>query len=78
VGNARGVKAALDRDLTGRPLLTCADLAALLSVPVATVRQWRYTGSGPKAFKVGRHLRYDPAEVTRWLVEDCGREDRPA
>jgi hypothetical protein len=62
---------------TGR-LLTAVELAAYLSIPVATVRQWRYMGVGPKAFKVGRHLRYDPAEVTRWLAEECGIQSRSA
>jgi hypothetical protein len=59
-------------------LMTTLEVAAFLSIPVATVRQWRYMGVGPRAFKVGRHLRYDPDEVARWLVEDCGRDDRSA
>jgi hypothetical protein len=55
------------------------DLAEFLSVPVKTLRQWRYLGIGPKAFKVGRHVRYDPEEVARWLIEECAdAEDRSA
>jgi Helix-turn-helix domain len=50
------------------------DVSAFLGVPVATLHQWRYYGTGPPAFKVGRHLRYDPAAVRRWLVEDCRSE----
>jgi predicted DNA-binding transcriptional regulator AlpA len=43
------------------------DVAAFLGVPVATLHQWRYLRTGPRAFKVGRHLRYDPADVAAWL-----------
>jgi hypothetical protein len=59
-------------------LMTTIEVAAFLSIPVTTVRQWRYMGIGPRAFKVGRHLRYDPDEVARWLLEECGRDDRSA
>lgn len=47
------------------------EVAAYLGVPVATLHQWRYHGRGPDAFRVGRHLRYDPAAVNRWLHEQC-------
>ena len=50
------------------------DVSAFLGVPVTTLHRWRYLGTGPEAFKVGRHLRYDPAAVRRWLVEDCHPE----
>jgi hypothetical protein len=60
----------LDRD----GLITTAELAAFLSLPVQTLRQWRYLGVGPKAFRVGRHLRYEPSEVRRWLDQDCTGE----
>jgi len=53
------------------------DVSAFLGVPVATLHQWRYLGTGPDAFKVGRHLRYDPDVVRRWVAEDC-RSDRSA
>jgi hypothetical protein len=59
-------------------LITTAELAAFLSLPVKTLRDWRYTGVGPRALRVGRHLRYEPAEVRRWLVEECTRRERPA
>jgi hypothetical protein len=64
----------LDRD----GLITIAELAAFLSLPVKTLRDWRYTGVGPRALRVGRHLRYEPDEVRRWLVEDCTGRERPA
>jgi Helix-turn-helix domain len=65
------------------PLPTCdrlwnvQDVSAFLGVPVPTLHQWRYLGTGPEAFKVGRHLRYDPETVRRWLVDEC-RPERSA
>jgi excisionase family DNA binding protein len=50
-------------------LLTPEGLAEFLGVPVATLYQWRYRGIGPRAYRVGRHLRYAPEEVDRWLAE---------
>lgn len=44
------------------------DVAAYLGVPVGTLYQWRYRGVGPTAFRVGKHLRYDPALVRDWLL----------
>jgi excisionase family DNA binding protein len=54
-------------------LWTTQEVAAFLGVPVPTLHRWRYLGEGPEAFKVGRHLRWDPEAVRRWLVEDCQR-----
>ena len=52
-------------------LWTVQDVSAFLGVPVATLHQWRYLGTGPAAFRVGKHLRYDPDVVRRWLVDEC-------
>jgi predicted DNA-binding transcriptional regulator AlpA len=35
--------------------------------PEQTLYHWRWQGIGPKAIKIGRHLRYNPADVARWL-----------
>lgn len=45
------------------------DTSAFLGVPVGTLYQWRCRGQGPRAYRVGRHLRYDPFEVRMWLRE---------
>lgn len=47
--------------------LTPIDLADLLGVPIETVYQWRRKRTGPRGFRVGRHLRYDPEDVRRWV-----------
>ncbi|MFF4751777.1 helix-turn-helix domain-containing protein [Streptomyces sp. NPDC002514] len=49
--------------------LTPEDLATLLGVPLETVYQWRRKRTGPPGFRVGRHLRYDPAAVSRWIAD---------
>ncbi|MBN3585972.1 helix-turn-helix domain-containing protein [Algoriphagus aestuarii] len=46
---------------------TVEDVAAYLRVPVTTLYQWRYRRVGPRASRVGRYLRYDPAEVRAWV-----------
>ncbi|MBA2626037.1 MAG: helix-turn-helix domain-containing protein [Acidimicrobiia bacterium] len=43
------------------------DVANFLGVPLKTVYGWRHARIGPPAYKVGRHLRYDPEQVQRWL-----------
>ena len=50
-------------------LWSAREVSDFLGVPVATLHQWRYQGSGPDAYRVGRHLRYDPATVQRWLAD---------
>ncbi|NJC68819.1 helix-turn-helix domain-containing protein [Planosporangium thailandense] len=46
---------------------TVEDVSTFLGVPVTTLYQWRYRCTGPRASRVGRHLRYDPADVRAWL-----------
>ena len=48
-------------------LWTTEETALYLRIPKATLYQWRYLGIGPKAGRVGRHLRYDPQEVRAWF-----------
>lgn len=54
-------------------LLTTAQLAQQLSVSVETVRWWRKRGSGPRAIKLGRHVRYRDSDVQVWLAERTER-----
>lgn len=49
-------------------LLTIQDLAELLSIPVLTIYQWRSKHTGPRAMRIGRHLRWDAREVAAWLL----------
>ena len=47
--------------------LTPVDLAEMLGVPVDTIYQWRSRRVGPRGFRVGRHLRFDPRAVQEWI-----------
>ncbi|HEY9408556.1 MAG TPA: helix-turn-helix domain-containing protein [Jiangellaceae bacterium] len=53
------------------PLWSVHDTSAYLGVPVATLYKWRHLGLGPVAFRVGRHLRYDPATIRQWLLDQA-------
>ena len=55
-------------------LWTVPEVAEFLGVPVATLYAWRQNGTGPRASKVGRHLRYRPRDVERWLDEQRAPE----
>lgn len=55
---------------TAAPLWSVKEVSEYLGIPVQTLYQWRYLGLGPRAYRCGRHLRYDPAEVARWLTSD--------
>lgn len=50
-------------------LMSPTELAEFLDVPVATIYQWRTRGEGPRGVRVGRHVRYRPADVERWLEQ---------
>lgn len=56
-------------------LLTITEAADLLRKPVATLRWWRHTNTGPRSFKIGRDVRYRLSEVHAWIDE---QHDRPA
>ncbi|MFI9561901.1 helix-turn-helix transcriptional regulator [Streptomyces rishiriensis] len=48
--------------------LTPEDLVELFELPsVQTVYQWRRKHIGPRGFRVGRHVRYDPEDVRAWV-----------
>jgi excisionase family DNA binding protein len=49
------------------PLLKVREVAEYLGVPVQTLYDWRLRHRGPKAVKVGRHLRYRREDVEAWL-----------
>ncbi|WP_028569174.1 helix-turn-helix domain-containing protein [Salinispora tropica] len=49
------------------PPWSVEEVSAFLRVPVETLYQWRKRRYGPEAGRVGRHLRYDPADVHAWF-----------
>lgn len=52
-------------------LATPSEVAAFLGGDFSekTLANWRSEGKGPKYHKVGRHVRYDWADVNAWLAE---------
>jgi excisionase family DNA binding protein len=48
-------------------LMTVEELAEYLTIPKQTIYRWRTEGHGPRAIKVGRHLRFRSADVETWL-----------
>jgi excisionase family DNA binding protein len=50
-------------------LMTVQDVSRYLRVPVGTLRNWRVTGDGPPAARIGRHVRYRQADVEAWVSE---------
>ncbi|MDT0469669.1 helix-turn-helix domain-containing protein [Streptomyces gibsoniae] len=48
--------------------LTPDDIAEIFEVPKETVYQWRKKRTGPPGFRVGKHVRYDPADVRAYVT----------
>ncbi|MGW7272280.1 helix-turn-helix domain-containing protein [Streptomyces sp. NPDC054864] len=49
--------------------LTPDDIAEMFEVPKETVYQWRRKRTGPPGFRIGKHVRYDPAAVRAYVTE---------
>lgn len=43
------------------------DVAEYLGIPEQTLYQWRTKGYGPPGRRVGKYVKYRPAEVERWF-----------
>lgn len=50
-------------------LMTTAEVAEYLGIPVSTLYQWRYRGTAPPAAKLGKHTRYRRSDVDAWVAE---------
>ena len=49
-------------------LLHEAEVGKILSVKVSTLRRWRWAGLGPRFIKIGAAVRYDPQDITAFIV----------
>ncbi|WP_329334200.1 helix-turn-helix domain-containing protein [Streptomyces sp. NBC_00663] len=49
--------------------LDADDIAAIFDVPKETVYQWRKKRTGPPGFRIGKHVRYDPADVRDYVAQ---------
>jgi hypothetical protein len=61
--------------MTSQRLLSTADVAEMLQIPVASLHTQRYRGEHPGVlgFRVGRHVRFDPADLSNWLDQQKGK-----
>ncbi len=48
-------------------LLKEGEAAKILSLEVATLRRWRWSGRGPRFLKLGGAVRYDPADIDAFV-----------
>ena len=60
------------QELGLEPLIGVEELAEYLGVPVQTIYDWRLSGRAPRAFKLGKHLRFDPDAVRAWVLGKAG------
>lgn len=72
-GDAQGDPGSIAWPTMKDPLLSIEDLAAYLQVPIQTVYNWRTEGRGPRAIKIGKHVRFRQTDVEAWL--NSHRED---
>lgn len=57
------------------PWASTQQVADWIHVPVATVHQWRHRGLAPRAYRIGRHLRFRREDIAEWL--DAHADPRP-
>lgn len=62
-------------DRRDEDLLTLAEAAEVLRIPVNTLRWWRQSGGGPRFFKIGRHLLISIGDLRGWLADQKAAGD---
>ena len=56
-------------------LMSPQDLADKLGLPLASIYNFNYRGTGPRRIRVGRHVRYRRVDVEAWIERQY--TDRP-
>lgn len=46
-----------------------AETSTRTKIPVATLRDWRARGRGPRSFRLGGKIMYKASDVMRWIDE---------
>ena len=57
----------MDNVSSFEPLWTVDDVAAYLNIPVKTLYDWRSRRHGPVGKRVGKYVRFRPADVVAWF-----------
>ncbi len=53
----------------GKELLKETEVARLLNCHVQSLRNSRFSGKGLPFYKIGKSVRYDPADIERYLQD---------
>jgi len=75
-GDVQKEGAAVRTDQEAR-LWTAQETADYYGVPLRTVYAWSHMGKGPRGYRVGKYLRFKPAECTAWLEAQPGPNRAP-
>lgn len=59
------------------PLVKPQEVADFLGMPVATIHNWRARGIGPRAYRIGKHVRYRLSEVEAWVATRADGSQTP-
>jgi predicted DNA-binding transcriptional regulator AlpA len=54
-------------------LIDDREAACLLNVAPVTMRKMRIAGTGPRYVKIGARVRYDPAEIAKFVADHTVR-----
>jgi len=65
--NPRATTTERDQTRDTARALTEREVAELLGLSVATLRAWRHRGKGPRFLRLGRSVRYLPADVADFV-----------
>ena len=50
-------------------LLNETETAKILNIKPATLRRWRWLGTGPKFRKIGSNVRFHPVDISNYIDE---------
>ena len=50
-----------------KALLTEREVESIYSIKIRTLQKWRWQGGGPPYYKLGRAVRYKPADIERYI-----------
>lgn len=59
-----------------RRWMTSRETAEHLGVADQTLANWRYLSRGPRYYRVGQLVKYDQADVDRWIEAGAVEGDR--
>jgi predicted DNA-binding transcriptional regulator AlpA len=66
------------KPVSDEPLISMADVASRLGVPLKTFRHWRAHNRAPLGYPLGGRVQFRWSEVEAWLQERREQDTRPA